>query len=113
MALDFLHAVAIAALVSEIETLGDDAIASSAGRLEPFLGVLDLAAGRRQTKKCSRKAMVCECLQFPSTLRQHHWHEVLRVPPHKIEGEKLRRRLLGQSLDTARGRMNALKQSIE
>lgn len=72
MALDLLHAVVITALVKQIETLGDDAIAPAACGLEPFLGVLDLAAGRRQTKKCSRKAMLCERLQFAPTLPQRY-----------------------------------------
>src|SRR6185312_2567323 len=53
----------------------------------PLLGVLDLEAGGRQTKQCSRKAMGCERLQFASALRQRERQEIRRAASARILNE--------------------------
>lgn len=62
--LNLLHTLSIAGLVWKVEALRDDAIASTARRREPTLGIPQLRAGRRKAKQvCLREETSGEILQ--------------------------------------------------
>src|ERR1700712_3009837 len=66
-----LHPLAVASLIRQVTTFGDQAVAAATGESKPKLCILEGKAGRRQSKKgVPRKPAFGEAFQQRAPLRQ-------------------------------------------
>src|SRR4051812_33854830 len=88
--LDLLHAVAIAGLVWQIETLGDDAVKTAAGLREPFFRRGIACRCRRESKGGLRSELyACKGFQRRSPLAEGLLCELaVFCRGQKIKGQK-------------------------
>ena len=113
--LDLLHGAALARRVEEVAPLGDDAVEGGTDALEPAARLGEPRGRGRQAETLRVLELRCgEVLQPRPPLAQGliDQRPSARVD-EEIERDHQRGRLLGESLDAARGRMDALQQRVE